>query len=229
MNSAGKHAVIALLVISVAGCTEKKANTAPPAQAQAPALDAGKAGALYPPPLTTSSAQPEQPAPAPPPTVAKSEPAPPPKPAPTDTGKTTSKRKSKPSPKAPAAAGSAAAATSDTTAPATPATGAAAAPTDAAATVAGNGEPAAASPIGELSTPATGQTQTRKETVDLITNTENGVNGIKRTLTSQEVETVNQIRTFLNKARLALSNEDIDGAFTLATKAKVLLDELNKG
>jgi len=224
MNSAGKHAAIALLVFSVAGCAEKKANTAPPAQAQAPALDAGKAGALYPPPLTTSSTQPEKPAPLPPPVVAQTQPAPPPQPPPSNTGRTTSKHKSKPS-KTSTAAGSTPSASPDTSAPATSASGAA---TDAGTTVAANGEPAAASPIGELSTPAAGQTQTRKETVDLITNTENGVNGIKRTLSPQEEETVSQIRTFLNKAKAALSNEDLDGAFTLATKAKVLLDELNK-
>ena len=58
MNSASKHAVIALLVISIAGCADKKAKTAPPAQAQAPAIPAaGKAGAMYPPPLTESQTQ----------------------------------------------------------------------------------------------------------------------------------------------------------------------------
>jgi hypothetical protein len=228
MNSAGKHAVIALLVISVAGCTEKKANTTPPAQAQAPALDAGKAGALYPPPLTTSSTQPENPAPAPAPVVAQTQPTPPPQPPPSNTGKTNSKHKSKPpaskattTASTPTAGGDAA----TTTAAANPAPAAA---TDATTTIAASGEPAAASPIGQLSTGTAGQTQSRKDTVDLITNTENGVNGIKRTLSPQEEETVVQIRTFLTKARVALSNEDLDGAFTLATKAKVLLDELNK-
>jgi len=106
MNSAGKHAVVALLVISIAGCAEKKANTAPPAQAQAPALDAGKAGALYPPPLTTSSTQPENPSPAPPPVVAQTQPAPPPQPPPSNTGKTNSKHKTKPSASKPATNGS---------------------------------------------------------------------------------------------------------------------------
>ena len=64
--------------------------------------------------------------------------------------------------------------------------------------------------------------------METITNTENGLNGIKRALSSQEQETVSQIRTFLQKARQALSNDDLDGAKTLATKAKVLLDELTK-
>jgi phosphoribosylformimino-5-aminoimidazole carboxamide ribonucleotide (ProFAR) isomerase len=64
--------------------------------------------------------------------------------------------------------------------------------------------------------------------VDIITTTENGLGGIKRTLTPQEEETVSQIKAFLTKAHEALKNNDLDGAHTLATKAKVLLDELNK-
>jgi len=229
MNSAGKHAVAALLAISIAGCTEKKAKTIPPAQAQAPSLDAGKAGALYPPPLTQSSAQPAQPAPEPAPTVAETQPTPPAPPPPSDTGKTTSKKKSKPSPAKPGSPpGSAPAASSDTAATAASA-GTPSGQTDASTDVAAAGEPAAATPIGQLSTgAAAGQTQTRKDTIDLITNTENGLNGIKRTLNAQEQETATQIRTFLTKAKQALGNEDLDGAHTLATKAKVLLDELNK-
>ncbi len=234
MNSAGKHAAIALLAISITGCAEKKAQTAPPAQAQAPSLDAGKAGALYPPPLTQSSAQPAQPAPAPAPEVAQAEPAPPPPPPPSDTSKTTSKHKSKPSAaKSASPSGSGTAAGTDTAAP-QPGSTASSGQADTAATdVATTGEPPAASPIGQLSTGDTaGQTHPRKDTSDLITNTENGLNNIlnniKRTLTPQEQETATQIRTFLNKAKQALGNEDLDGAFTLATKAKVLLDELNK-
>ena len=66
MNSASKHAVAALLVFPLAGCAPKNAKTAPPPQAQAPAISVGKAGAMYPPPLTESQteAQPATPAPA---------------------------------------------------------------------------------------------------------------------------------------------------------------------
>jgi hypothetical protein len=230
MNSAGKHAVVALLAISIAGCAEKKAKTAPPAQAQAPSVDAGKAGAMYPPPLTEPSAQPAQPVPEPAPTVAQTQPAPAPPPPPADTGKTASKRKSKPSPSKPGSqSGSAPAAGADTTAAPASATTTTAPQPDSPTAVAANAEPAAATPIGQLTTGNTaGHTQSRKDTSDLITNTENGLNGIKRTLNAQEQEIANQIKTFLAKAKQALGNEDLDGAFTLATKAKVLLDELNK-
>jgi len=52
--------------------------------------------------------------------------------------------------------------------------------------------------------------------------------GIKRTLSTDEQLTSTQIKTFLTKAKQALADNDLDGAQTLATKAKVLLDELTK-
>ncbi|HZD47644.1 MAG TPA: hypothetical protein VE178_02760 [Silvibacterium sp.] len=93
------------------------------------------------------------------------------------------------------------------------------------------GQPPDTSPIGQLSTSSDGTsgTPTRQVIQDLITNTENGLKGIKRALTSDEQQTATQIQTFLTKARKALDQDDLDGANTLATKAKVLLDELTKG
>jgi ribosomal protein S20 len=89
------------------------------------------------------------------------------------------------------------------------------------------GEPA--SPIGQLS--ATGEnsgSQSRRDINDKITKTEKGLADIKRSLSPEEQETATQIRTFLTKARQALSQDDLDGAQTLVTKATVLLDELTK-
>jgi phosphoribosylformimino-5-aminoimidazole carboxamide ribonucleotide (ProFAR) isomerase len=72
-------------------------------------------------------------------------------------------------------------------------------------------------------------TRARKDTLDLISGTESGLNNIKRTLESvTDKQTAEQIRTFLQKAKAALELDDLDGAHTLATKAKVLLDELTK-
>jgi hypothetical protein len=230
MNSAGKHAVVALFAISLAGCTDKKPQTVQPAQAQAPTLstdkagtETGKAGAMYPPPLTQADTQPEQPSPAPPPVTAKVEPPPPPQPAPTKTTKIATPHKPKPSASKPAADSDSSETSSAQSSATTPAQS-----TDTPNNVATAGAPAAASPIGQLSTGDPGQTETRKDTVDLITNTENGLNSIKRSLTAQEQETATQIKTFILKAREALKIDDVDGAHTLATKAKVLLDELTK-
>ena len=163
MNSASKHAVSALLGLFLAGCAPKNAKTAPPAQAQAPAITAGKAGAMYPPPLTESQTQTE-PAPAPAPVVAKAEPAPEPPPPPPATTKKTS-HKPKPSAAKPAGTESG----STQTAGSEAAASGTAAPASETTDVAANSEPAAASPIGEL-TPADTPEQARKgkDTGDLI-------------------------------------------------------------
>ena len=92
-----------------------------------------------------------------------------------------------------------------------------------------SGQPSAASPIGQLSTaPDTTNTTGRRAISDLIDSTENGLNAIKRPLSSDEQKTVAQIRTFITKARDALKADDLDGARTLATKGHLLLEELTK-
>jgi hypothetical protein len=90
--------------------------------------------------------------------------------------------------------------------------------------VASNNAPPAVSAVGSLSTgePA----DLRKQTDDTISQTERGLNGITRTLNDQEKKTSAQIREFLKQARSALTTGDVDGAHTLAQKAKVLLGEL---
>lgn len=228
MNSASKHAVTALLVLFATGCAPKNAKTAPPPQAQAPAIPAaGKAGAMYPPPLTESQTETQPATPAPAPMVAKTEPAPAPPPSPPPSAKKTTSHRPKPSAAKPAGtdSGSTPAASSEAP-PSSTATGTATGETT---DVAAKAEPTAASPIGELTpgdTPE--QAQKGKDTGDLINKTEDGLNSIKRKLSAQEQETVSQIKAFLTKAKTALTNQDFDGAYVLATKAKVLLDELNK-
>ena len=229
MNSASKHAVIALFLFSLTGCAPKNTKTAPPAQAQAPAttstVPAGKAGAMYPPPLTESQTQTQPTTPPPAPEVAQTQPEPTPPPTPPPSPKKISK-KAKPSAAKPGGTDNGSTQTAGSETPASSG-GSAAAATD--TQVAANSEPAAASPIGELTPAGTPeQAQKGKDTGDLIAKTEDGLNSIKRPLSTQEQETVNQIKVFLTKARTALTNQDFDGAFILATKAKVLLDELNK-
>jgi phage-related baseplate assembly protein len=81
------------------------------------------------------------------------------------------------------------------------------------------------SAIGELSGGASGDE--RSQTEDLINATEKGVNEITRPLSDPETKTAAQIHEFLKQARAALTSGDVDGALTLAKKAKVLLAELN--
>jgi hypothetical protein len=91
------------------------------------------------------------------------------------------------------------------------------------------GEPPEMSPIGQLSTTGdnTG-TPARNEILKQIDDTEKGLSAIKRPLKQEEQTTATEIRTFLTKAKQALSQDDLTGANTLVTKAKVLLDELTK-
>jgi hypothetical protein len=94
--------------------------------------------------------------------------------------------------------------------------------------IAASGTPDA-SPIGQLTAGGDATNiQQRHDIEQLINNTENGLDKIGRTLNTDEQKTAVQIRTFLTKAKQALTDNDLDGANTLATKAKVLLDELRK-
>jgi hypothetical protein len=68
----------------------------------------------------------------------------------------------------------------------------------------------------------------KKETEDMIASTERGLNGITRTLNDTEQKTADQIREDIKEAKEALASGDVDGAHTLAEKAKVLLAELTQ-
>ena len=84
-----------------------------------------------------------------------------------------------------------------------------------------------ATPIGKLTTgDSKSAEQNKRDTKALIQQTDHGLDQIKRALSPEERTTMIQIRTFLKQAEQALDNGDADGARTLATKAKLLLDEL---
>jgi outer membrane biosynthesis protein TonB len=207
---------IALLALLSTGCHH---NAAPPAQAQAPPLQTGK-GTLSQPQTTQQAEKTDKPLASPlPQPSAQSVPIPPP---------TTKKVKHKVKPAAKPAenAQTQAAATSGGTAaqPASTGTAQSVPPEQQAAAPAG-----AASPIGQLTIgdSALGE-KTKKETADLINETEQGLNGIKRSLSTDEKSIAAQIRNYLKQAQQALDNGDTDGAHNLATRAKLLLDELTK-
>ncbi|HEY0797041.1 MAG TPA: hypothetical protein VGD64_14815 [Acidisarcina sp.] len=222
MKFAQKFGLAGPLMLALIGC--RHAKTTQLAPAQPPSINVKPVGA--PPsgnPLTTQS---QPPLPSLPPATedaSKHAPKPPPK--------VHRRRKIKPSVAPATSAEVTTAATNPvpaTPAPAQPQVPAAAAPVQTAEAT-GPGAPASPS-IGLLSTGdvSTGA-QTRQSTMDLIANTESGLKSIKRMLESAtDQQTASQIRAFLQKARTALELNDLDGAHTLATKAKVLLDELTK-
>jgi hypothetical protein len=90
-----------------------------------------------------------------------------------------------------------------------------------------SGEAPAVSAIGQLS--PGDPSDLREQTVESISTTEHGLKDINnRQLNDQEQKTVEQIKEFLKQARTALSSGDVDGAHTLAVKAKVLFGEISQ-
>jgi hypothetical protein len=67
----------------------------------------------------------------------------------------------------------------------------------------------------------------RSVTAVSITDTERGLKNIGRALSGEEQKTAVQIRQYIRQARKALSTGDVEGASTLAAKAKALLTELS--
>ncbi len=199
MNSRFKVAALVLLTALVAGCRHK-AKTTLPAAAQAPVVPVSQSAKNVPPPQMPP---PELPNVAPleatnAPSTAKPKPH------------TTMHRKPKPATETPAA-GQATAKDQTTTEQAS------------------NGVVSDISPIGQLSAGGeSANVPTQNQILDAINATEKGLNDIHRSLSKEEQTTVAQIKTFLAKAKDALNQDDLDGANTLVTKAKVLLDELTK-
>jgi hypothetical protein len=215
MRAAQLRSLCFLVAILCTGCSHK--NPVTPQQAQAPPLQTGK-GTLEPPKATQQAEKTDTPLASPlPPPSAQSVPLPPPtpkkvrkpkKPKPADTPQVTGAP--------PAGSQNSQASAGSTTAQATPPAQLPTAPTSNSA-------------IGQLTTgdSASGE-RTKHETADLIGATQQGLIAIKRALTNYEKATAGQIHNYLKQAQQALENGDADGAHLLATKAKVLLDELMK-
>jgi hypothetical protein len=212
--------MVTLLTICCTACSHK--TSSPPQQAQAPPLQTGK-GTLTPPKTPQQQEKSDTPLASPlPPPSAQTVPLPPPPPP------KKVRHKVKPTPPKPA----------DTAQNSTGTPASSSQPGSSSSGTQGSGQPAVAqtapnvgtgSPIGQLTTgdSALGE-RTKHETADLIGETQQGLSGIKRSLSSEEKVTATQIRTYLKLAQQALDSGDTDGAHTLATKAKLLLDELTK-
>jgi outer membrane biosynthesis protein TonB len=114
--------------------------------------------------------------------------------------------------------------------PSTPEPAPATAPQPAPSEVASAPAPApTSSAIGELSAGDSASTaHGRSETATLIATTDKQLKEITRPLSAQEQKTAAQVRQFLQQSRDALKSQDVDAAYTLATKAKLLLEELLK-
>ncbi len=82
--------------------------------------------------------------------------------------------------------------------------------------------------IGNLTAGGEASPQTRQEAMDLIASTDRRLKALPGSLTPARRAQVARVRNFQQQAQRALASGDADGARTLATKGKLLLDDLLK-
>ena len=70
--------------------------------------------------------------------------------------------------------------------------------------------------------------QAQQSTTELLDSTEKNLRGLTRSLSSDEQNTVTQIRSYVTQARSALKDQDFERAHNLALKAHQLADVLIK-
>jgi hypothetical protein len=82
--------------------------------------------------------------------------------------------------------------------------------------------------IGSLTAGGVANPQTKQEAADLIVSIEKRLNGLSPQKAEEEKAQVSKVKNFLKDSQDALKSGDAEGAKTLATKAKLLLDDLEK-
>jgi ribosomal protein S20 len=82
--------------------------------------------------------------------------------------------------------------------------------------------------IGALTAGGEASPQTKQEAADLIASSEKRLNALPAKKAEDEKAQVSKVKNFLKDAQDALKSGDAEGAKTLATKAKLLLDDLEK-
>jgi ribosomal protein S20 len=82
--------------------------------------------------------------------------------------------------------------------------------------------------IGALTAGGEASPQTKQDAAELIASSEKRLNALSAQKAEEEKAQVSKVRNFLKDAQEALKSGDAEGAKTLATKAKLLLDDLEK-
>jgi ribosomal protein S20 len=82
--------------------------------------------------------------------------------------------------------------------------------------------------IGALTAGGQANPQTKQEAADLIASIEKRLNALPAQTTDDQKAQISKVRNFWRDAQAALKSGDAEGAKTLATKAKLLLDDLEK-
>ncbi len=90
-----------------------------------------------------------------------------------------------------------------------------------------DGPPEDVASIGELTAGGDANPQRKQEAADLIASNDRRLKALSTRIVSGQRAQVSKIRNFQRQARLALDSGDADGAVTLATKARLLLHDLD--
>ncbi|CAN5539173.1 hypothetical protein BH10ACI4_BH10ACI4_36760 [soil metagenome] len=85
------------------------------------------------------------------------------------------------------------------------------------------------SAIGELTAGGDSNPQRRQEAADVLASNENRLKALPAKIVNTQRSQVGKIRNFQRQAKLALDSGDAEGALTLATKARLLLYDLDHG
>ncbi len=88
--------------------------------------------------------------------------------------------------------------------------------------------PPAPGTIGQLSTGGETTGQELQQATDLVHAQESRLSSLSSSVQSEHKTEVDKVKHFLVQAEDALKSSDAEGARTLAVKAKVLLDEIQK-
>lgn len=89
-------------------------------------------------------------------------------------------------------------------------------------------EPADVAAIGDLTTGSDATPQRHQQALDLIATNDKRINALRPDILRNQRSQISKIKNFQKQARQALDSGDSEGAMTLATKAKLLLDDLDK-
>lgn len=82
--------------------------------------------------------------------------------------------------------------------------------------------------IGQLTAGGTADPQAQQEARDLIASIEKRLNALPAQTVKKQRSQISKVRNFWLQAQAAFNSGDAEGAKTLATKAKLLLDDLEK-
>lgn len=85
-----------------------------------------------------------------------------------------------------------------------------------------------ATAIGALTSGGEANPKSQQETADMIATNEKRLNGLPAQLSDEQKAQISKVKNFQRQAQEALNSGDVEGAKTLATKAKLLLDDLLK-